>query len=214
VRWYPRALFTGLAALVVTATTYRVDGGLGPATLLYPFAFITGALSLGAVATGMLLGHWYLIDLGLSIHPLVRLFRYFVLVTAAHVAVLLATVAVLAATPGAGADAVRLLWEHHATLFAARLLSVRRRPRHRHGSSTGRSRSRTRWRRPGSSTSRSSSCWSARCSAGCCCSARRCRSDGLRGAVGAVRDEGTWAGSRTTPIDADVEELSRRLERP
>ena len=30
-------------------------------------AFVTGALVLGAVATGMLLGHWYLIDLGLSI---------------------------------------------------------------------------------------------------------------------------------------------------
>ena len=122
VRWYPRALFTGLAALVVTATTYRVDGGLGPATLLYPFAFITGALSLGAVATGMLLGHWYLIDLGLSIHPLVRLFRYFVLVTIAHVAVLLVTTGVLAALPGPGADAVRVLWQQHAALFAARLL--------------------------------------------------------------------------------------------
>jgi hypothetical protein len=121
VRWYPRALFTGLAALVVTSTTYRVDGGLGPATVLYPFAFITGALSLGAVATGMLLGHWYLIDLGLSIHPLVRLFRWFALVTIAHVVVLLATVALMAVLPGPGADAVRALWQHHAALFAARL---------------------------------------------------------------------------------------------
>src|SRR5258705_331062 len=33
-----------------------------------------------------------------------------------------ATVVELAVVPGAGADAVRLLWEHHATLFAARLL--------------------------------------------------------------------------------------------
>jgi hypothetical protein len=70
----------------------------------------------------MLLGHWYLIDLGLSIHPLVRLFRYFVIVTAAHVALLLVTVVVLGATSSSGAVAVRLLWEHHATLFAARLL--------------------------------------------------------------------------------------------
>jgi hypothetical protein len=121
VQWYPRALFAGLGALVVTATTYRVDGGLGPGTLLYPFAFITGALSLGAVAAGMLLGHWYLIDLGLSIHPLLRLFRYFVLVTAAHVAVLLVTVGILTTAPGSNGDAVRLLWEHHTPLFAARL---------------------------------------------------------------------------------------------
>jgi hypothetical protein len=122
VRWYPRALLSGIAALVVTATTYRVDGGLGPATVLYPFAFVTGALSLGAVATGMLLGHWYLIDLGLSIHPLARLFRWFITVTVAHLVVLLATVAVLAVAPGSGREAVRLLWEHHATLFVARLV--------------------------------------------------------------------------------------------
>src|SRR5204863_7766179 len=96
VRCYRRALLSGIAALVVTAPTCRVDGGLGPATVLYPFAFVTGALSLGAVATGMLLGHWYLIDLGLSIHPLARLFRWFVAVTVAHLVVLLATVAVLA----------------------------------------------------------------------------------------------------------------------
>ncbi len=122
VRWYPRALFTGIAALVVTATTYRVGGALGPATLLYPFAFLTGALSLGAVATGMLLGHWYLIDLGLSIHPLVRLFRYFVAVTAAHVVVLLTTLLVLATTSGSTAAAVQLLWQQHAALFAARMV--------------------------------------------------------------------------------------------
>jgi hypothetical protein len=121
IRWYPRALFSGLGALVVTAATYTVGGALGPETLLYPFAFLTGALSLGAVATGMLLGHWYLIDLGLSIHPLARLFRFFVAVTAAHVAVLLLTVLSIAVLPGPGADAVRLLWEHHAPLFAARL---------------------------------------------------------------------------------------------
>ena len=121
-RWYPRALFTGLARARRQRRTYRLDGGLGPATLLYPFAFVTGALASGAVATGMLLGHWYLIDLGLSIHPLVRLFRWFAFVTIAHVVVLLATVALLAVLPGPGADAVRTLWEHHATLFAARLV--------------------------------------------------------------------------------------------
>lgn len=122
VRWYPRALFTGIAALVVTASTYRVGGALGPETVLYPFAFLTGAASLGAVATGMLLGHWYLIDLGLSIHPLERLFRYFVLVTVLHVAVLGATLGFLALGSGPGADAVARLWEHHLPLFAARLL--------------------------------------------------------------------------------------------
>ena len=122
VRWYPRALFTGVAALVVTSSTYRVSGGLGPETVLYPFAFLTGAASLGAVATGMLLGHWYLIDLGLSIHPLQRLFRYFVFVTSLHVLVLCATIGVLALWSGAGAEAVSRLFEHHLPLLAARLV--------------------------------------------------------------------------------------------
>ena len=122
VRWYPCALFSGLLALVVTASTYRLGGALGPATVLYPFAFVTGALSLGAVANGMLLGHWYLIDLGLSIHPLTRLFRYFVIVTALHVVVLVATVGFLALGSGPGAQAVRLLWDHHLPLFVTRLV--------------------------------------------------------------------------------------------
>jgi hypothetical protein len=122
VRWYPRSLFSGVLALVVTASTYRLGGGLGPGALLYPFALLTGALSLGAVATGMLLGHWYLIDLGLSIHPLSRLFRYFVAVTALHLIVLLATVGCLALGSGPGAAAVRLLWDHHLPLFITRLV--------------------------------------------------------------------------------------------
>jgi hypothetical protein len=121
-RWYPRALFSGVLALVITASTYRLEGGLGPVTLLYPFAFLTGAASLGAVATGMLLGHWYLIDLGLSIHPLQRLFRYFVVVTAAHLVVLLTTAGLLTLAGTPDTDAVRLLWEQHRTLFAARLV--------------------------------------------------------------------------------------------
>ena len=69
----PSALLLGLLALTVSALHFRVGPWLGPATLLYPLAFVTGALVLGAVATGMLLGHWYLIDLGLSIDPLQRL---------------------------------------------------------------------------------------------------------------------------------------------
>ena len=121
-RWYPRALLTGIAALAVTASGYRVGDPLGPATLLYPFAFLTGALSLGAVATGMLLGHWYLIALGLSIHPLQRLFRYFVWTTAAHLLVLLLTVAFLGLGSRAGADAVALLWHQHLPLFATRIV--------------------------------------------------------------------------------------------
>ena len=121
-RWYPIALFSGFAALVVTASGYRLGGSLEPVTLLYPFGFLTGALSLGAVATGMLLGHWYLIDLGLSIHPLTRLFRYFVVVTVAHLAVIVGSVALFAVVPGPAAAAVAILWRDHLPLFTTRLV--------------------------------------------------------------------------------------------
>jgi hypothetical protein len=122
VRWYPRALFAGLVALAVSASTYRLGDTLAPSTLLYPFAFLTGALSLGAVATGMLLGHWYLIDLGLSIEPLERLFWYFTRVTVLHLAVILLTVGVLALLPGRGREATHLLWQDYSALFATRIL--------------------------------------------------------------------------------------------
>jgi hypothetical protein len=121
-RLYPAALFTGLAALSVSASLHRLGPWLSPATALYPLAFLTGALALGAVATGMLLGHWYLIDLGLSIEPLRRLFRYFMTVLGAHVLVMALTIAVMAVASGPGASAVTTLWREHAQLLAARMV--------------------------------------------------------------------------------------------
>ena len=84
---------------------------------------------LGAVATGMLLGHWYLIDLGLSIDPLHRLLRYFVTVLVAQWSSLAATVLLLGLTSGEGGAAVARLWHEHGPLLATRLVprSARRR---------------------------------------------------------------------------------------
>ena len=121
-RAYTAALATGLVALVSSALPYRSGALLTPATILYPLTFITGALALGGVAVGLLLGHWYLIDLGLSIDPLRRLFRFFMAVVVLHVGVLVATVAILALDAGAGRTAVGLLWRDYRTLLAMRLL--------------------------------------------------------------------------------------------
>ena len=121
-RTFTAALAIGLVALSTSAAAYRLGPLLGPATLLYPAAFLTGSLTLGAVATGMLLGHWYLVDLGLSIAPLQRLTRYFFVVVLAQLAVLALTVATLALTAGPGATAVRALWHDHGGLLAARVL--------------------------------------------------------------------------------------------
>lgn len=121
-RAYVAALFTGLAALSVSAAAFRPDPGLGLAALLYPLSVLSGALALGAVATGMLLGHWYLIDLGLSIEPLQRVFRFFVAAVGLQLAVGVATIALLAATSDDALAAVVRLWDDHRALLATRLV--------------------------------------------------------------------------------------------
>ena len=120
-RAFSVTLLLGLIALSVSATGYRVGPLMSPATVLYPLAFLTGALALGAVATGMLLGHWYLIDLGLSIEPMRRLFRYFVIVLVVQIAVLGVTILTMALAPS-GSGAVTSLWHDHGVLLAARFL--------------------------------------------------------------------------------------------
>jgi hypothetical protein len=121
-RAFTASLGLGVVALTASATLHRLGPFLSPATLLYPLAFLTGALALGAVATGLALGHWYLIDLGLSIEPLRRLFHYFVGVTLFQVMVLAATMATMALTSGPGSAAVATLWHEHGTLLAMRFV--------------------------------------------------------------------------------------------
>src|SRR2546429_3208657 len=101
-RTYPAALFFGVAALCASALAHRLGTVGSAAALLYPLSFLTGALALGAVATGMLLGHWYLIDLGLSIGPLERLLRYFVAVPILPPALLPVTPPLLGLPPRPG----------------------------------------------------------------------------------------------------------------
>ena len=119
-RAYAATLLLGVVALAVSGANYRVGAAISLAGVFYPLAFLTGALALGAVATGMLLGHWYLIDLGLSIVPLRRLFRYFVWTVLLHLAVLGLAIVVIGVS--AGAVAVAALWHEHAALLAARFL--------------------------------------------------------------------------------------------
>ena len=119
-RAYTTALALGLIALTASASLHRLGPLLSLATILYPLAFLMAALALGAAASGMLLGHWYLIDLGLSIVPLQRMFRYFVGVLVAQLAVLALTVLALGLGPGAAA--VHSLWQDHAALLTARIV--------------------------------------------------------------------------------------------
>jgi len=117
-RAYAATVLLGVAALAASGAGYRVGPLLSVEGPFYPLAFLTGALALGAVATGMLLGHWYLIDLGLSIVPLRRLFNYFVGTVLVHLGVL--ALALLALAIGSGASNLASLWHDHAALLAAR----------------------------------------------------------------------------------------------
>ncbi|MFN8545643.1 MAG: hypothetical protein U0807_15765 [Candidatus Binatia bacterium] len=120
-RSFTASLVLALVALTVSSAGYRIGPALGAAALLYPLGFVLSALVLGAVATGMLLGHWYLIDVGLSIVPLKRLATYYMGVLVLQLAVLLLTLATLAVSVGPGRDAVLLLWEQHRALLAMRV---------------------------------------------------------------------------------------------
>jgi hypothetical protein len=121
-RSFAAALLLGVLALTISALRFRMGPWLGPTLVLYPLAFLIGALVLGAVATGMLLGHWYLIDLGLSIDPLQRLLRYFVLVLLLQLGLALVTLLLVAVSSSDGAAAVARLWQEHAPLVTTRLL--------------------------------------------------------------------------------------------
>ena len=119
-RTYLASFLTGLAALSFSALTFRLGGPVS--SVLYPLAFVSAALVLGAVATGMLLGHWYLIDLGLSIEPLERLLRWFLVATWAQLAVLALTTTLVGLGSDEGEAAVARLWHDHRPLLLTRVI--------------------------------------------------------------------------------------------
>jgi len=119
---YLATLLTGLVALVVSAIRSSPAPAWSLETVLYPVSFGVSALLLGATATGMLLGHWYLIDVGMPLAPFVRMWRLY----RASLLLQLATLALsLALLHVAGASvtsaALRDLWTEHRGLLWTRL---------------------------------------------------------------------------------------------
>jgi hypothetical protein len=124
-RAYVVTWMSGLAALAVAAQSFRLGPALSVESVMYPINFVVSALLLGSVTTGMLLGHWYLIDRDLSIDPFWRVFRFFVRVLALQVVLLVLNIVVLQ-TVGASASAAgitRLVHDHTALLTARVLIS-------------------------------------------------------------------------------------------
>ncbi|MBU6283559.1 hypothetical protein KGQ64_15070 [bacterium] len=113
-RLFAAALLAGVAALASSA--WALAAGQGAVVhVLAVAATLVGAAALGAVTTGMLIGHWYLIDTSMEIEPFRRCFRWFVWALAAELACVAALALHLAIFPPPGlAD--------HALLFALRVL--------------------------------------------------------------------------------------------
>jgi hypothetical protein len=121
-RAYLLTLLSSIFALTISASAYRMTPFFSLETLLYPLSFLTSALMLGAVATGMSLGHWYLIELGLSLDPFKRVFHFYAGTLIAHLSVLvIGTGLLVIAGREETVASLRSLWGNHQALLWLRL---------------------------------------------------------------------------------------------
>jgi len=121
-RLFTLTLLSGVIAAITSAEAYRLAGVLSLETILYPLNLLLAALSLGAVATGMILGHWYLIETDLRIEPLLRIFRLFVAALLLQAAAGALSLALLwLAGSEATLQQLHLLFDQHWMLLLARV---------------------------------------------------------------------------------------------
>jgi len=107
----------GVVALVVGASSFAAESQVPVAVIVYPLSFVLAALVLGTAASGMLLGHWYLIDRDLSLEPLWRVLRFYGVCLAAQTIVLLVGIAVMATTD----TSYSAMWEEYRWVFLGRM---------------------------------------------------------------------------------------------
>ena len=115
-------ILTGIVALIVNTLNLSSTPGLTLENFLFPTVYFAGALLLGSVTVGMLIGHWYLIDTGQSLEPFIRIFKFFVVSLIIQVGAFVISGALLYAFgSAASASAVDRLLQHHAILAASRI---------------------------------------------------------------------------------------------
>lgn len=120
-RAYLCTLLSGLIALSVSASVHRTAELVSVETLFYPLSLLASALMLGAVATGMSLGHWYLIELGLSLEPFKRSFKFYAGTIVVHLATLVLGLLLLLVMGNEETRAhLSTLWANHQTLLLMR----------------------------------------------------------------------------------------------
>ena len=122
-RHYVWAWSCGVVALAIGAQAFRLGPVFSVESVLYPLSFVVSALLLGAVTTGMLLGHWYLIDHGLSIDPFRHMLRFFVIMLLVQTTLLLVNGGLLRLVGAhASVDGLSQLMHAHTSLLTVRLL--------------------------------------------------------------------------------------------
>jgi hypothetical protein len=112
----------GIVTVALAAWSYCPPGWSLEAAL-YPLSFIVSAVLLGCVTSGMLLGHWYLIDRDLPLDPLQRLHAFYA-GTLGVQAALFALLAALLAFAGQAStvEGLQRLVRDHLLLFGGRVL--------------------------------------------------------------------------------------------
>jgi hypothetical protein len=68
---------TGILGLIFSSVGYLPAGAFPFEPIIYPLTFIVSALLLGTVLSGMLLGHWYLIDRDLPLEPFQQMLAFY-----------------------------------------------------------------------------------------------------------------------------------------
>ncbi|MBI3767221.1 MAG: hypothetical protein HY271_01870 [Deltaproteobacteria bacterium] len=119
---YLATLTVGVVALVTSASGFSPAPAWSLETVLYPISFLVSALLLGATASGMLLGHWYLIDVGMPLAPFLRMWRLYRTSLVLQLATLALSLALLHLGGGnATTSALHDLWGEHRGLLWTRL---------------------------------------------------------------------------------------------
>lgn len=119
---YLATLALGTVALVVSAIGFSPAPACSLETVLYPASFLVSALLLGSTASGMLLGHWYLIDVGMPLAPFLRMWRLYRTSLVLQLVTLALSLALLSVGGGsATSSALHDLWSEHRELLWTRL---------------------------------------------------------------------------------------------
>lgn len=116
---YRLTLVSGMVDLASSAFSFRSGPFLTWASFLLFLGFFTSALLLGSTIAGMLLGHYYLVEPGLSIKPLRRLVALYLTSTLLQGFLILASLAFF--FPGGGWPSSRAVLSDHPYALIGRV---------------------------------------------------------------------------------------------